>query len=66
VLGTVASAVSLVPFSVAVSGSPVPQGSWWIYAGVVGFGVLITFAATLLPTWYALRTKPVEAAAVLT
>ncbi|GII89127.1 ABC transporter permease [Sphaerisporangium siamense] len=65
-LGTVASAISLVPFAIAVDGSPLPSGPWWIYAGVVGACALITVGATWLPTWLVTRSRPAEAAAALT
>jgi ABC-type lipoprotein release transport system permease subunit len=37
-------------------------GSIGIYAAVVGTATVLTFAATLLPTWKVLRTNPVVAA----
>ncbi|GII64208.1 ABC transporter permease [Sphaerisporangium krabiense] len=65
-LGTVASAISLVPFAIAVDGSPLPSGPWGIYAGVVGAVAVITVGATWLPAWLVTRSRPAEAAAALT
>ncbi|PJE93986.1 ABC transporter permease [Streptomyces carminius] len=63
-LGTVAALTSLVPFSFALTGSPVPAGPVWIYGLVVGTAAVLTLAATLVPTWKALRVRPAAAAAV--
>lgn len=65
-LGTLASTISLVPFSIAVAGSPLPSGAWWIYLCVVATGLLLTLGATWLPAWSVTRARPVEAAAVTT
>ncbi|GGK97853.1 ABC transporter permease [Planomonospora parontospora subsp. parontospora] len=62
VLGTFASLVSLVPFSIAVSGTPVPSGPVWIYLVVVLIATVLTLGATWLPTWLAMRVRPAEAA----
>ncbi|MFI1301766.1 ABC transporter permease [Streptomyces sioyaensis] len=62
VLGSVASAVTLFPYSVAKLGRVVPTVPVWIYLAVVAGAVIITFAATLVPTWRATRFRPVEAA----
>ncbi|GAA3156184.1 FtsX-like permease family protein [Planomonospora alba] len=62
-LGTVASLISLVPFSIAVDDTPFPSGPVWIYLAVVAFATLLTVAATLAPTWLATRSRPAEAAA---
>lgn len=63
ILGGIVSVLTLIPFSVALNGSVWPQGPLWIYFVVVGFATLLTLAATLFPTWMALRIRPVEAAA---
>ncbi|MEE1942423.1 FtsX-like permease family protein [Streptomyces sp. TRM 70361] len=63
-LGTVAALTSLVPFSFALTGSPVPAGPVWVYGLVVGTAAVLTLAATLVPTWKALRVRPAAAAAV--
>jgi putative ABC transport system permease protein len=62
VLGTIVSATTLVPFSLAVSDSPMPSGPLWIYLGVIGVAALMTMVATVLPTWFATRARPAEAA----
>ena len=62
VLGTIVSTGSLVPFSLVVSGTPMPSGPLWIYLSVVGAAGLLALSATLVPTWLALRARPAEAA----
>jgi putative ABC transport system permease protein len=62
VLGTAVSTTALVPFSVAASDSPMPSGPPWIYLAVIGTAAALALAATLLPTWQALRSPPAEAA----
>ncbi|MFI5771232.1 FtsX-like permease family protein [Streptomyces sp. NPDC051658] len=61
-LGTIAAAVTLFPYSVAKLDRVVPSVPVWIYLAVVTGAVVITFTATLLPTWRATRIRPVEAA----
>lgn len=63
VLGTAVSTTTLVPFSVAAGDSLLPSGPPWIYLAVVGTAAVLALAATLLPTWQALRSPPAEAAA---
>lgn len=62
-LGCVLSVTALIPFSEAVSDSARPSGPLWIFWAVTGNATLLVLAATLLPTWFALRARPVEAAA---
>jgi putative ABC transport system permease protein len=57
-LGTAVSTTTLVPFSVAASGSLMPSGPLWIYLAVIGTAAALALAATLLPTWQALRSLP--------
>ncbi|MGW7446181.1 FtsX-like permease family protein [Kitasatospora sp. NPDC054795] len=59
-LGTLVGVATLVPFSLALDGTPWPQGSLWIYLAVIGSVGVLTFAATLLPTRMTLRTRPAE------
>ncbi|GAA1358383.1 FtsX-like permease family protein [Streptomyces beijiangensis] len=61
-LGTVAAATTLVPFSHVAAGSLVPSGSVWIYGGVVGTAVVLALAASVVPAWRVLRGRPVVAA----
>lgn len=63
VLGTIVSTTTLIPFSLVVSDSPWPSGPLWIYLGIVGAAGLMTMLATVLPTWFATRARPAEAAA---
>ncbi|MFH8476670.1 FtsX-like permease family protein [Streptomyces sp. NPDC018000] len=61
-LGTVAATITFFPYSLAKLDKVVPSVPLWIYLTVVACAVVITFAATLLPTWRATRFRPVEAA----
>nr|AGI61671.1 hypothetical protein [Micromonospora sp. CMS I2-32] len=62
ILGTIASVVTLLPFSAVVLGRPVPSGSIFIYIAVVAGAAALTFAATLLPGRRAMFSRPAEAA----
>jgi len=64
-LGAVVSASTLIPFAIAVYGSPWPSGPLWIYLAVIGGATALTLLSTLLATTYVLRAQPVEAAATL-
>lgn len=61
-LGALAAATSLLPFSVAASDSWIPSGPLWIAGAVVGTACTLALGATLLTTWSVLRHRPVEAA----
>lgn len=61
-LGTIAATITFFPYSLAKLDVMVPSVPLWIYLTVVAGAVLITAAATLLPTWRATRSRPVEAA----
>ncbi|MEU7482661.1 FtsX-like permease family protein [Streptomyces sp. NPDC042319] len=58
VLGVLVAALTLVPLSVSVLGSPVPDGSPWIFIGVVAAALGLTLATTLLSTLLVLRSRP--------
>ncbi|TCO55811.1 FtsX-like permease family protein [Actinocrispum wychmicini] len=62
VLGTIASAVTLVPFSIVVNRTPFPSGPLWMYGIVVVGAVALAMAATLIPASRSMRSRPVEAA----
>jgi putative ABC transport system permease protein len=64
VLGCVVALLTLVPFGLALNGSAVPVGPMWIFLTIIAGGAGLTMLATLVPTWVALRPRPVEAAAV--
>ncbi|WP_370419629.1 FtsX-like permease family protein [Streptomyces sp. QH1-20] len=63
-LGTIAAATTLVPFALAVTDGWLPTGPPSVYLTTVGTAWALTLAATLIPTWAALRARPVEAAGV--
>lgn len=58
VLGTLAAATMLVPFSLAAAGNPIPSGPWWIFPSILGLAVVLTLAATWVPAWSVVRTRP--------
>ncbi|MGI8329597.1 FtsX-like permease family protein [Actinomadura scrupuli] len=62
-LGGVVSALTLVPFGIALNGSPMPRGPLWIYLTVIGSAGALTLVVTLASSWSAMRPRPVEAAA---
>lgn len=57
VLGTLAAATMLVPFSIAAGGSPIPTGPWWIYPSILGMAVAVTLVATWVPAWSTIRSR---------
>ncbi|GGX77420.1 ABC transporter permease [Streptomyces hiroshimensis] len=61
-LGGVAAASTLVPFGYALGGAGAISGPPEIALTVIGAAAALTLAATLIPTWWALRSRPVEAA----
>ncbi|RSM78578.1 ABC transporter permease [Kibdelosporangium aridum] len=64
ILGTIVSAGTLVPFSLAALDSVVPYGPIWIYLAVSAAAGLLTMTATMVPAWVALRTRPADTVAV--
>ncbi|WP_433465037.1 FtsX-like permease family protein [Spirillospora sp. CA-128828] len=62
-LGGAVSTLTLVPFCLALSGSPTPGGPLWIYLTVIGSASALTVAVTLLSSWVALRAHPAAVAA---
>ncbi|HYG83956.1 MAG TPA: FtsX-like permease family protein [Verrucomicrobiae bacterium] len=61
--GILVSSVSLVPFSIAVNGSPLPGGGWMILLGVIAGALLLNLLVTWLAATAALRVPPIKAAA---
>ncbi|MEV4922069.1 ABC transporter permease [Streptomyces roseoverticillatus] len=62
-LGGAAAASTLVPFGYALGGGTgAITGPPEIALTVIGAAAALTLAATLVPTWWALRSRPVEAA----
>ncbi|MEU7426172.1 FtsX-like permease family protein [Streptomyces sp. NPDC040750] len=60
VLGTIASATTIVPYSYVKSGSYLPSGSIGIYLAIVGGSLVLVFGATLLPSWRGMRSPAVD------
>jgi putative ABC transport system permease protein len=63
VLGTAVAAGALVPFGLALDRSILPSGPVWIYLAITGTVVVLTFLTTLFSASFALRARPVDAAA---
>ena len=60
-LGTAIALAALIPFSKAVTGSPVPYIPPFQAAGIVAVTIALGFVASHVPTRLALRARPVEA-----
>lgn len=61
ILGTLVAAATLVPISIALSGSPMPYVPPALYFGLIGIVAILGLVATEIPARLALRLKPVEA-----
>ncbi|MFD8495599.1 FtsX-like permease family protein [Amycolatopsis sp. NPDC059657] len=61
VLGSAVAAATLVPISIALSGSPMPYVPPALYFGLIGIVAILGLVATEIPARLALRLKPVEA-----
>ncbi|MEV6154549.1 ABC transporter permease [Nonomuraea sp. NPDC052129] len=60
VLGTAAVAPILIPFAMAVNGSPMPPGPAWVYLAVICSATLSALVATLSPVWAIIRPRTGE------
>ncbi|MFD8703960.1 FtsX-like permease family protein [Kitasatospora sp. NPDC059648] len=60
VVGTAVPLLPLVTVSLGLTGSPVPHFPVLMYLGIVAVTALIGLSAVLVPTRFALRTRPVE------
>jgi putative ABC transport system permease protein len=60
-LGAAIAATALVPFSRALTGSPIPNVEPRLLGGVLGGTAVLGLIASLLPTRLALRARPVDA-----
>jgi putative ABC transport system permease protein len=60
-LGAAIAAAALLPFSQALTGSPIPDIEPRLLAAVLGGPAVLGLVASLLPTRLALRTRPVDA-----
>ncbi|MCX5385385.1 FtsX-like permease family protein [Streptomyces sp. NBC_00083] len=58
VLGSLVAVLTLVPLSESVLGSPVPEGSPWIFATVVVAAFVLTLVTTLISAALVLRSRP--------
>ncbi|MFI6472226.1 ABC transporter permease [Streptomyces sp. NPDC050516] len=58
VLGILVAVLTLVPLSLSVLGSPVPEGSPWIFGTVVAASFALTLVTTLLSAMIVLRNRP--------
>lgn len=64
VLGVLVAVLTLVPLSLSVLGSTVPDGSPWIFVAVVAAAFALTLGATLLSAMAVLRSRPGDAVGV--
>ena len=62
VLGTIASAATIVPYSLVKAKSVLPEGSIGSYLAIIGGAFALILGATLLPSWWGMRTPPIETA----
>ncbi|WP_370948023.1 FtsX-like permease family protein [Amycolatopsis sp. cg5] len=61
IIGTAVAAATLIPISIALSGSPMPYVPPALYFGLIGIVAILGLAATEIPARLALRLKPVNA-----
>ncbi|MER5422549.1 ABC transporter permease [Streptosporangium roseum] len=64
VLGVLIATLTLVPLSISVLGSVMPDGSPWIFVAVVGAASGLTLATTLMSAMLVLRNRPGDAVGV--
>jgi ABC-type antimicrobial peptide transport system permease subunit len=62
--GTIASMVTILPFSIARTSSVLPDSTIGIYLGIVALAVTLTLATSLGTTRRAIRTPAIEAVSV--
>lgn len=62
--GTLASLVTIIPFSIARSGSPIPHGNVLLYLAVVTIAAVLALAASLTAARRTLRTPAIDAVTV--
>ncbi|GAA3433012.1 ABC transporter permease [Kutzneria kofuensis] len=62
ILGVIATPSTLIPFSLARTGNPIPTGPLWMFFAVIAYAAVVALLATLVPTWFRLRGRPLEAA----
>ncbi|OZD59827.1 FtsX-like permease family protein [Rhodococcus sp. 14-2470-1a] len=60
VLGTVAAAATMVPYSLVKSGSAMPSGSPMIYIGIVVLAIALTIGSTMVPAWRGMARPAVD------
>ncbi|GGT73471.1 FtsX-like permease family protein [Actinomadura citrea] len=60
--GTLASLVTIIPFSIARSGSPVPHGNILLYLAVAAIAAALALATSLAAAHRTLRTPAIDAA----
>jgi predicted lysophospholipase L1 biosynthesis ABC-type transport system permease subunit len=61
VLGSVVALATLIPFDIALDGSPWPHGTAALYLTVIGAAGAVTVVTALVSAAFALRTPPVTA-----
>ncbi|MFD9942599.1 ABC transporter permease, partial [Nonomuraea sp. NPDC059022] len=63
ILGGVAAATTLVPFSLVVKGTPLPSGSPLTFLSIVAAAAALALVSMLVPAWRSTRRPPIEAVA---
>jgi putative ABC transport system permease protein len=58
----VVSVLTLVPYCESLRDTVLPSGPLWIYLAVMASAAVLTLISTVLPAWFALRSRPAEAA----
>ncbi|MFC9254636.1 FtsX-like permease family protein [Amycolatopsis thailandensis] len=61
VIGTLLPLVPLVLLNLGLRGTPIPAGSPWYYAGIIGGAILLALLSLGIATRAALRQRPVDA-----
>ncbi|MFI6539782.1 FtsX-like permease family protein [Nonomuraea sp. NPDC050547] len=62
-LGGIAAATTLVPFSLVVKGTPLPSGSPLTFVSIVAAAAALALVSMLVPAWRSTRRPPIEAVA---
>jgi putative ABC transport system permease protein len=62
ILGVIVTPSTLIPFSLSRTGNAIPTGPLWMFFAVVAYAAVVALLATLVPTWFRLRGRPLDAA----
>ena len=62
ILGVIVTPSTLIPFSLSRTGNAIPTGPLWMFFAVIAYAAVVALLATLVPTWFRLRGRPLDAA----